>query len=425
MTFRLAEAYGHCGRADAALALLEPLARADDAQESTLSTPAPDYALLVTTLTWAYYLAGRYEDQLAAVARVGDIERSTGDAALRAGHALCLRGIAQGLLGQWDDAVHTLQRASTLAEEANNIQTATLSLRHLSDCYERSGQFDLFEAAIAHGLELVDWLGHDRHIWTVFVWTIFYKRGLHAFYVGDWDNMRIGYDDAVADLAQMREGLPETWIPVPYVYVPFTQGHVSLLTGERERGVGYLEECIRLSARAGNLHVLRKATRELAEAELVWEQPTAARARLERVLAHPSYTGHTDLVPCLPLLAWAHLQEGDQKRAAVLLEEAGAPAIAQHHQLARLDILRVRTLLAISQGRWSAAHDDLEEVLALTAAMAYPYAEAKARSVAGQLALAKGEPKRAREEYQRALAICDRLGERLYRPVIERALAAC
>jgi hypothetical protein len=55
--------------------------------------------------------------------------------------------------------------------------------------------------------------------------------------------------------------------------------------------------------------------------------------------------------------------------------------------------------------------------------MPYPYAEAKALYVYGQLLVAKGEPGPAREQYWAALAICDQLGEGLYRPHIERALA--
>ena len=54
----------------------------------------------------------------------------------------------------------------------------------------------------------------------------------------------------------------------------------------------------------------------------------------------------------------------------------------------------------------------------------YPGAEFKALYVYGQLYAAMGECVKAREAYMRALAICKRLGERLYRPHIERALSA-
>ena len=61
--------------------------------------------------------------------------------------------------------------------------------------------------------------------------------------------------------------------------------------------------------------------------------------------------------------------------------------------------------------------------LRLVRAMPYPYAEAKALYVYGQLHAVKGETEQAREKYEAAIAICERLGEGLYRPHIERALA--
>jgi transcriptional regulator with XRE-family HTH domain len=66
----------------------------------------------------------------------------------------------------------------------------------------------------------------------------------------------------------------------------------------------------------------------------------------------------------------------------------------------------------------------LAEALASTRAMPYPYAEAKALWGYGQLEAARGNPVAARKHFKKALAICDRLGEGLYRKHIERDLAA-
>jgi hypothetical protein len=54
--------------------------------------------------------------------------------------------------------------------------------------------------------------------------------------------------------------------------------------------------------------------------------------------------------------------------------------------------------------------------------MPYPYAEAKALWVYGQLEMERGDPRAAREHFTAALAICDQLGEGLYRPRIEQDL---
>jgi predicted PurR-regulated permease PerM len=62
-------------------------------------------------------------------------------------------------------------------------------------------------------------------------------------------------------------------------------------------------------------------------------------------------------------------------------------------------------------------------VLALARQMPYPYAEAKALSTYGDLLVANGQPKRARNQYNAALAILRPLGEVPYTERIEQALA--
>jgi hypothetical protein len=76
------------------------------------------------------------------------------------------------------------------------------------------------------------------------------------------------------------------------------------------------------------------------------------------------------------------------------------------------------------QQRFGEAEAALEEALILCRAMPYLWAEAKALYVSGLLHQAKGEQQVARERLEAALAICARLGERLYAARIEEALAA-
>jgi hypothetical protein len=56
--------------------------------------------------------------------------------------------------------------------------------------------------------------------------------------------------------------------------------------------------------------------------------------------------------------------------------------------------------------------------------MPYPYAELKALWVYGRLEAARGDSAAARKRFEAALAICDRLGEGMYRAPIERDLLA-
>ena len=54
--------------------------------------------------------------------------------------------------------------------------------------------------------------------------------------------------------------------------------------------------------------------------------------------------------------------------------------------------------------------------------MPYPYAKAKALSTYGDLLVARVQPEQAREQYEAALGILHRLGERPYAERIERAM---
>jgi tetratricopeptide (TPR) repeat protein len=177
------------------------------------------------------------------------------------------------------------------------------------------------------------------------------------------------------------------------------------------------ERAVSLARASDAVQALRWAAWPLAERDLVAGRAADAYARLGPLLDRHGMQGETGQL--WPLLAWAELELGQDEQAATTL----ATSLARPERLFHVDTLRVRARVAIKQRRWQEAVADLDETLAKCRAMPYPYAEAKAHYVFGQLYAAKGEPEQAREEYQAALAICKRLGEGLYRPYIERALA--
>src|SRR5262249_41906059 len=107
-----------------------------------------------------------------------------------------------------------------------------------------------------------------------------------------------------------------------------------------------------------------------------------------------------------------------------LLTTVHDTAMAQRIQMELLGIWPTQARLALRQGAYEQAEYALEEALTLTRTMPFPYAEAKALYVYGLLHVRKGEPEHAREKYEAALAICARLGERLYAEHVEQALAA-
>ncbi len=131
----------------------------------------------------------------------------------------------------------------------------------------------------------------------------------------------------------------------------------------------------------------------------------------------------TGTIRLLPLLAWAHLDLGNEQEAETLVDQALTRIAMYSFRRLEPDALRIKALVRARQGRWDEAMAASHAAITRCRAMPYPYAEAKALYVFGQIHAAKGERRRARERYEAALAICARLGERLYAEHIERAIA--
>ena len=74
--------------------------------------------------------------------------------------------------------------------------------------------------------------------------------------------------------------------------------------------------------------------------------------------------------------------------------------------------------------QWSSAQSALDDALRIARAIPAPYAEVKLLALAGEIALTRKRSDEARQLYESALSICDRLGERLYRERIQRTLGA-
>jgi predicted negative regulator of RcsB-dependent stress response len=169
-------------------------------------------------------------------------------------------------------------------------------------------------------------------------------------------------------------------------------------------------------------YLIQLAEQGLAEMELVQGEAERARARLEAT-PNPAYARQAE-VQIVWLLPWALLEVGEVERAADLIEPVVADARAQGIRVRLADALRILALVQLRRGQHGAAVAALEEACAQARSIPYPWAEAKALSVYGHVHAAKGEPEQAREKYEQALAIFEQLGEGLYRPHIEAALAA-
>jgi tetratricopeptide (TPR) repeat protein len=233
-----------------------------------------------------------------------------------------------------------------------------------------------------------------------------------AFFLGRWGEARADGERAVA---LVRQGPVTVRTSIPIIGI----GALDLCEGKEASAVRYLEEALALTQRLGDLQYQRLTQSWLAEADLVRGQSAAAQARLEPLRGRPGELAD-DTLPMLPLLARAYLEQGNVAQAQATLDEG----LSQAPPLHRLEFLRIQALLWLRQGQGQAAEAAVEEALGLCRGMGYLWAEAKVLFVFGQVYAAQGKSEPAREQYRSALTICAQLGEELYRPRIERALAA-
>jgi tetratricopeptide (TPR) repeat protein len=241
------------------------------------------------------------------------------------------------------------------------------------------------------------------------------RSGELSYYLGDWAHSHAVYSRAASIQSQLdRHGI--SWYSA---YPPAALGALDLAEGRIKEAKHQFALALSVAERTGDLQALVGIGCCLAELELLTRQTEEAYARLTPLLTRARAESPLHAHRLLWLVAWAQLDLGDHEGAARTLEAAPADSM----RVSQLDDARVQVLLRIRERRWQEGEATLKDAIALARAMPYPYAEAKALSVYGQLHVARGELEPARKKYQAALTICGRLGEGLYRPHIEQALA--
>jgi tetratricopeptide (TPR) repeat protein len=352
--------------------------------------------------------ASRLAEALVAAERAMELARAAQNDAVFV-QALFTRASTLDWVGRVEEALTAHEALVPLAEAAGELGTLVATFVHLQCYHEYRGEFALEQRYIGRCLALVDQVGEPRsvaHMWD--------NQAELAYYIGDWSRARTAIERALEVVRAYDLGavVPETQCYLAQLY---------LVAGEQEQAEALGAGPLAIVREKHDLVSLRYAYSMIAERDLLAGHAQAVRTYLEPLLDRPGL--EEDLVLfVLPQYAWALLALGEEAEAEARAVQSCERARAWHYHLFLVDGLRVLALVRIRQERWEETRALLEEAIALCRAMPYPYAEAKAHYVYGQVHAAKGEPEQAREKYRAALAICDRLGEGLYRPHIEHAL---
>jgi predicted ATPase/DNA-binding XRE family transcriptional regulator len=401
---QIGRAHAQRGTSEAGLQRLEPLLASARAAFSPHAQAA-----LYTAMGQLLFSAARYGEQLAATDRAIELLGATHDDRMLAeaerGQALALLN-----LGRTEEASQRLEHARLVSEAAGDLANVCGCLSALAHIYAIKADFAQSRRYAEHGLALAEQLGDP-----VEVASMVYLRGGIVYEVGEWDQAREDFERAITRIRQFDTSFRS---PGPALAL----GALCLCEGRWGDASTYFAEAMALVGDTPSHEVLRVAQWSQAERDLVQGHPELACARLEPLLDRPGQQ-EIDVTTLLPLLAWAYLDLGDEERAEALVTATMARAAAADMQRTRTNGLRVQALLRTRQGRWDEAQTVLDAALVGYRAMPSPYGEAKALYVYGQLHAAQGEPERARERYAAALAILNRLGERLYAEHVERALA--
>jgi tetratricopeptide (TPR) repeat protein len=376
-------------------------------------------------LVWLYLSLGQYSfasdqhaDELDAAERALQVAQAVGDAGLVL-LAQQRRGQALHRVDRLEDGASELATVLTVLQDLEQQPDSVLplsdlevdTLNNIGAALTFLGRLNEAQAVSERGLAVA-----EQKRFSGWEAGIAFQCGNIAFLRGDWPAAQRYIERAVRLEKQIRT----TSNRRPAVYV--VDGFLQLAQGRLEAATQSAEVGLALAQQRGALLPVRWAQQLLVEIDLEKGDPTSARARLSPFPDHAHLT-ENEITILLPVLVWAHLESGEVEAAEELASPTVARLRAQHHRFLLVDALRVQAAVWMRQRRWDEAETALQEALQLARQMPYPYAEAKALSIYGDLLVASGQPERAREQYEAALAILRPRGEVPYTNRIERALA--
>jgi len=367
-------------------------------------------AAFYAALAYLYKGTGQYSEQLAAAEHAATLARASGDDYILT-TAEERRASALLALVRLEEACRALTEEVIPASEATgNLWTLITALDNLAGAYDYLGDYQQARASLERAITLNERLGDPAAMA-----YLLYDRGLNAFALGAWQRARADFEQA----ATLVDSTGQFWYAT---YPLHGLGLLCLAEGRQEEAAHYLTEALRLAQRNHDMQALCWVKAALAERELLAGRPADARGRLAPLLDAPglmvSYSKES-----LVLLAWAYLELGEVDQAQELLAQVLRTARQARMGPALVQALRVQALVLSKQERWEEAEQFLEEALALCRGMATPYAEAKTLYVAGLVSRSRSELELARQRFEAALAILERLGERLYAGYIEQLLS--
>jgi tetratricopeptide (TPR) repeat protein/transcriptional regulator with XRE-family HTH domain len=372
--------------------------------------PSRGLAGLYGALARLLFVSGRYSEQQVAADRAADLARAVQDEWLLS-EATWQQGLALLARGRVEDGRRALEETVRLTAAVGNLDILCRTLNNLATLSCGAGDLAGARSYTDRAMQTAEQMNNPRSIAHTRITC-----GEIAFVAGRWEDARGDYEHAVALTSQIEPSHVSAWALLGLA-------RLSHGVGAHDEARRYLERTMAMAERVSSLLVLPAAQTLLAECEALEGQEAAAYARLAP-LVDQSGPMERNSVATWVTLARAQLALGDAPAAEALSVQARARAQATFDTVAVADALWVQAMALIQQEKWVEAQNVLDEGLAVALRIPYPYAEGRLLHVYGQMLVATGKVRSARDRLEAALALFRRLGAREDVMRVERAIAA-
>ncbi len=367
-------------------------------------------AMLWTALARLYTNIDRYPEELAATERAVEFARTAASPHLIA-QAEVRRGKACIDLSRYEDSIQAIESALPVLEAEADLDNLCSALSYVSEAYFNRCELALEGQSLERGLAIAEILG-DPTERASFLW----RRGTYGYIIGNWSQAR-------ADLEEGLTLIREVGVAPDIGNMLSWLGALSVFEGKIEAAeASFAEAEAMVGTDILSVDVMFWA---LAERDLLSGDPESARRRLIPHVDHPGALNGDNWSWQRLILAAALVELDEIDEARTIVDSLLSAISAEQPRFTRIEALRVQAiLLAHENVADPAIAAGLEQALAWCRSMPYPHEEVRLLYTFGTILARQSKPEPARERFAAALAVCGRLGERLYASRIERELAS-
>jgi len=224
-------------------------------------------AALNAALASLFFVAGHYDEQLAAAAQAAELARTIGDSRVLLQARLSL-GTALIMTGRSDEALPVLEETISVAESLGDLDSLSRALTSAASIYINRSAFETSMGYIDRALRVAERVGDPVRTLRALCY-----RGSIDLFTGQWPRARGHFERALA-------ASHEVGMSAQYAYPVFYLGFLTLCEGGWGEAASLLDDSIRIAEPIGDLQVLRWAYATRAECDLLQGHPDQARDRL-------------------------------------------------------------------------------------------------------------------------------------------------